>query len=223
MRGEFAQLALLEPIAHDDWVLARISYPQIGQARGTYCARLYTSKNSPSARAITITIASRHAQSSSSSRPRFLLTTPLTRFVPTIMSADQSSPAIDAKALEAATDIHVFDKKGGKVRFGDLFADQKTVVVFVRAYDVTRAAMRTYIHVDLIVCLKGIFSVGYVAASFSVAVLCLLIVCRRGGFRVAWCVISTLLCLIGTNAHHSNTLPSLPQSARTPSRRRPPK
>ncbi|KAH8992980.1 AhpC/TSA antioxidant enzyme-domain-containing protein [Lactarius akahatsu] len=50
------------------------------------------------------------------------------------MSADHSSPAIDAKALETATDIHVFDKKGGKVRFGDIFNDQKTIVVFIRHF-----------------------------------------------------------------------------------------
>jgi len=50
------------------------------------------------------------------------------------MSAGPSSPAIDARALETATDIHVFNDKGGKVRFGDLFADQKTVVVFVRHF-----------------------------------------------------------------------------------------
>ncbi|KAH8997130.1 AhpC/TSA antioxidant enzyme-domain-containing protein [Lactarius hatsudake] len=62
------------------------------------------------------------------------------------MSAEQSPPAIDAKALETATDIHVFDKKGGKVRFGDIFNDQKTIVVFIRAYYATRAAMRAYIH-----------------------------------------------------------------------------
>ncbi|KAH9169110.1 hypothetical protein EDB89DRAFT_2199627 [Lactarius sanguifluus] len=83
------------------------------------------------------------------------------------MSADQSSPAIDAKALETATDIHVFDKKGGKVRFGDIFNDQKTIVVFIRAYYATRAVMRPYIHVDPVVYRKGTSSVGYDAASFS--------------------------------------------------------
>lgn len=57
-----------------------------------------------------------------------------TRFISTTMSAEQSPPAIDAKALETATDIHVFDKKGGKVRFGDIFNDQKTIVVFIRHF-----------------------------------------------------------------------------------------
>jgi hypothetical protein len=170
----------------NDWVvLARIGYPQIGlRARSTYYTGLCTSKTSaPSARAITITIASRHAQSISSSGSHFPLTTPLTRFVPTIMSAGPSSPAIDARALETATDIHVFNSKGGKVRFGDVFADQKTVVVFVRAYDATRAEMRAYIHVDLI-CLKGISSAGYDPTSSSVAVRCLLIVYRLGGLEL---------------------------------------
>jgi hypothetical protein len=157
-------MALLKP---NNWVLARIGYPQIGlQARGgTYCARLCKS-SAPSARAITVTIASRHVQSISSSSSNSPLTTPLTRFVPTIMSAGPASPAIDARALETATDIHVFNSKGGKVRFGDVFADQKTIVVFIRAYDATRAAMRAYIHVDLIICLKGISSVGYDPTSY---------------------------------------------------------
>ncbi|KAF8263793.1 AhpC/TSA antioxidant enzyme-domain-containing protein [Lactarius quietus] len=50
------------------------------------------------------------------------------------MSASQSSPAIDARALEAATAIQVFNSKGEKVRFGDVFANQKTIVVFVRHF-----------------------------------------------------------------------------------------
>ena len=213
-------MTLLKP---NDWVLARIGYTQIGlQARGTYCARLCKS-SAPSARAIAITIASRHVvQSISSSRSHFPLATPLTRFVPTIMSAGPSSPAIDARALETATDIHVFNSKGEKVRFGDVFADQKTIVVFVRAYDATRAALRAYIHIDLIVCLKDIFSVGYDPTYLSVAVRCLLIVYRHGGLELLG-VLSLRSGLIGTNAHHSNTFPSLLPCARTPSRRRPPR
>jgi len=98
------------------------------------CTRLCKLRKSsaPSARAITISIASRHVQTSS--RPQFPLATPLIHFVPTIMSAGQSAPAIDARALETATDIHVFNSKGEKVRFGDVFASQKTVVVFVRHF-----------------------------------------------------------------------------------------
>ena len=145
MRGQFSQMPLL---MLNNWALARTGYPQIGlQARGTHRARFCTSKPSArSARAITITNASRHAQNISSPSSRFPLTTSFTRFVSTIMSAGPVAPAIDAKALATATDIHVFNKKGGKVRFGDIFADQKTIVVFTRAYDATPAAKRAYIH-----------------------------------------------------------------------------
>jgi hypothetical protein len=49
-----------------------------------------------------------------------------------IMSTEQSSPTIEATALESAVDIQVFNSDGGTVRFGDIFADQKTIVVFIR-------------------------------------------------------------------------------------------
>ena len=64
------------------------------------------------------------------------------------MSAGQSAPAIDAKALETATDIHVFNSKGEKVRFGDVFSNQKTIVVFIRAYNATLCReVRIYIYI----------------------------------------------------------------------------
>src|SRR6266404_6215941 len=118
-------------------VSARMGYPQFGRlGRGGCCARLGWTSKTParSARAVNIIASSRHVQTSSCSRSHLPITTPLIRFVPTIMSASQSSPAIDSKALETATDIFVFDKKGGKVRFGDIYADQKAIVVFIRAY-----------------------------------------------------------------------------------------
>ena len=55
------------------------------------------------------------------------------------MSAGHSAPAIDARALEIATDISIFNSKGEQVRFGDVFANQKTIVVFVRAYTAVNA------------------------------------------------------------------------------------
>ncbi|KAI0294884.1 hypothetical protein B0F90DRAFT_1811576 [Multifurca ochricompacta] len=45
-----------------------------------------------------------------------------------------SSPIIDAKTLETASNIQVFNGKGEKVRFGDIFANQKGVVVFIRHF-----------------------------------------------------------------------------------------
>jgi hypothetical protein len=50
-----------------------------------------------------------------------------------IMSTEQNPTSIDAKILEAAADIHVFDIHGDQIRFGDIFAEQKTIVVFIRA------------------------------------------------------------------------------------------
>jgi len=49
-------------------------------------------------------------------------------------SAFASSTTIDKKTLETATDIHVFDSQGRQVRFGNIFADQKTVIVFIRHF-----------------------------------------------------------------------------------------
>lgn len=50
------------------------------------------------------------------------------------MSTEQSSPTIEATVLESAVDIQVFNSDGGIVRFGDIFADQKTIVVFIRTH-----------------------------------------------------------------------------------------
>lgn len=48
------------------------------------------------------------------------------------MSTEQSSPTIEATVLESTVDIQVFNSDGGIVRFGDIFANQKTIVVFIR-------------------------------------------------------------------------------------------
>lgn len=50
------------------------------------------------------------------------------------MSTEQSSPTIEATVLESAVDIQVFNSGGDIVRFGDIFADQKTIVVFIRTH-----------------------------------------------------------------------------------------
>jgi hypothetical protein len=42
------------------------------------------------------------------------------------------STTIDAKTLETASDIQLFDREGAKVRFGDIYADEKTIIVFIR-------------------------------------------------------------------------------------------
>jgi len=52
----------------------------------------------------------------------------------TIMSTEQSPPTIEAKVLDTAVDIQVFNSDGRIVRFGDIFADQKTIVVFIRTH-----------------------------------------------------------------------------------------
>jgi hypothetical protein len=57
-----------------------------------------------------------------------------TQFLTTIMSTKQSSPAIETTVLESTVDIQVFNSDGGIVRFGDIFADQKTIVVFIRTH-----------------------------------------------------------------------------------------
>ena len=48
------------------------------------------------------------------------------------MATEQSSSTIEATVLESAVDIQLFSSDGGIVRFGDIFADQKTIVVFIR-------------------------------------------------------------------------------------------
>jgi hypothetical protein len=50
------------------------------------------------------------------------------------MSTEQDPPTIDAKVLETAVDIQVFNSDGGIVRFGEIFANHKTVVVFIREH-----------------------------------------------------------------------------------------
>ncbi|KAF8486666.1 AhpC/TSA antioxidant enzyme-domain-containing protein [Russula emetica] len=50
------------------------------------------------------------------------------------MSTEQSSPTVEATVLESVVDIQVFNSDGGIVRFGDIFADQKTIVVFIRHF-----------------------------------------------------------------------------------------
>jgi hypothetical protein len=74
------------------------------------------------------------------------------------MSTEQTPPTIDAKVLETAVDLQVFNSDGGVIRFGDIFADQKTIVVFIRAHTNTICSYMSFI--DRFVCLKGIFSVG---------------------------------------------------------------
>jgi hypothetical protein len=79
------------------------------------------------------------------------------------MSTEQNpatAAMLDAKILEAAADICVFDHQGGEVRFGDIFTDSKTVIVFIRAPPLLYYGMylRTYLS-DGSACLKGISSV----------------------------------------------------------------
>jgi hypothetical protein len=51
-----------------------------------------------------------------------------------IMSTEQSSPTVEATVLESVVDIQVFNSDGGIIRFGDIFAGQKTIVVFIRTH-----------------------------------------------------------------------------------------
>ena len=44
-----------------------------------------------------------------------------------------STETIDKATLEKASDIEIFDASGTKVKFGSLFQDKKTIVVFIRA------------------------------------------------------------------------------------------
>jgi hypothetical protein len=57
-----------------------------------------------------------------------------TQFLTIIMSTEQRSPTIEATVLESAVDIQVFNSDGDIVRFGDIFADLKTIVVFIRTH-----------------------------------------------------------------------------------------
>ncbi|KAI0245750.1 hypothetical protein BJV78DRAFT_1260510 [Lactifluus subvellereus] len=50
------------------------------------------------------------------------------------MSTDHNTPTIDINTLKTASDIHLFNSQGTKVRFGDVFADQRTIVVFIRHF-----------------------------------------------------------------------------------------
>jgi hypothetical protein len=75
----------------------------------------------------------------------------------TVMSTRQNPTTIDTKTLETAADIRVFNSHGDQVRFGDIFADQKTIIVFIRAL----TPKCDYISVsDSSVHLKGISFVG---------------------------------------------------------------
>jgi hypothetical protein len=47
-----------------------------------------------------------------------------------MMAELNAIPTTDA--LEHASDLHVFDLEGTKVRFGSLFESQKTIFVFIR-------------------------------------------------------------------------------------------
>ncbi|KAH9973377.1 AhpC/TSA antioxidant enzyme-domain-containing protein [Lactifluus volemus] len=49
------------------------------------------------------------------------------------MATDHST-TIDAKTLETASDIQLFDSKGARVRFGDIYAEEKTITVFIRHF-----------------------------------------------------------------------------------------
>ncbi|KAJ7064690.1 AhpC/TSA antioxidant enzyme-domain-containing protein [Mycena amicta] len=44
------------------------------------------------------------------------------------------SETLDQKTLEAACKFDVWDAKGDKVNFGSLFAEQKTIIVFIRHF-----------------------------------------------------------------------------------------
>ena len=76
------------------------------------------------------------------------------------MSDEQNPATLDAKVLETAADIHVFNEQGDEVRFGDIFTDSKTVIVFIRA----RTLPTLYVLIsplpDGSVYQKGISSVG---------------------------------------------------------------
>lgn len=74
------------------------------------------------------------------------------------MSTEQNPTTIDANTLETVADISVFNSHGDQVRFGDIFADQKTIVIFIRAF--TFLNIRVYPYLNSPVRLKGIFSVG---------------------------------------------------------------
>jgi hypothetical protein len=50
------------------------------------------------------------------------------------MSTDHSTPTIEANILKTASNIQLFNSKGTEVRFGDVFANQRSIVVFIRAY-----------------------------------------------------------------------------------------
>jgi len=49
-----------------------------------------------------------------------------------------TQPGLDAKVVEDVADIEIWDATGSKVRFGTLFEDQKTAVVFIRESPVSR-------------------------------------------------------------------------------------
>lgn len=40
----------------------------------------------------------------------------------------------DENAVAKAAELYVFDSEGRQVKFGDLFKDKKTILVFIREY-----------------------------------------------------------------------------------------
>ncbi|KAI0049926.1 hypothetical protein FA95DRAFT_1514890 [Auriscalpium vulgare] len=46
----------------------------------------------------------------------------------------QPQSVLDAKTIDAAASVEVWNGKGEKVRFGSIFAEQKTIVVFIRHF-----------------------------------------------------------------------------------------
>jgi hypothetical protein len=49
------------------------------------------------------------------------------------VSISESTALPDANTLAQASELTVFDAKGGKISFGSIFEDQQTIVVFIRA------------------------------------------------------------------------------------------
>ena len=46
---------------------------------------------------------------------------------------EQTGSLIEAKAIEEASNLEIFDVKGAQVRFGSIFENEKAVVVFISA------------------------------------------------------------------------------------------
>jgi len=50
------------------------------------------------------------------------------------MSEDKWRKIPSDEIIAQAAELEVFDVQGGKVRFGSLYQEQKTIVVFIRMY-----------------------------------------------------------------------------------------